>query len=387
MDTDMSQNTKHEVLAKLRRAYVRAGTVYRRQLLDQAVALFGYHRKAAIRALRAGPPPPRAPGLILGRPKTYHPETLLPIVKPIWWAAFQPCGVRLHALLPEWLPAYETDHRRLDTDLRRTLLDASPRTWDRLLAPLRVAGRRRTGTRPGSLLRQSIPIRGQWTEEGAGWLELDTVALCGGCLDDRHLWMLDGVDIGTDWASLRALENRSQHATLTQIRDVEASLPFALRGVDSDNGGEFINHHLIAYLGQRPKPVLFTRARPYQKNDNAHVEQRNWTRVRQHFGYERYDNPAVTPWINTLCTGALGQLLNHFLPTLKLERKERRGTRTVRQYGVPQTPYLRVLRAAEVSAEEKARLQALHATLNPFQLGRDLQRQMKQIEARRRLRA
>ena len=109
--------------------------------------------------------------------------------------------------------------------------------------------------------------------------------------------------------------------------------------------------------------------------------------MRQHFGYERYDNPAVTPLINTLCTGALGQLLNHFLPTLKLESKERRGTRTVRQYGVPQTPYLRVLRSAEVSAEEKARLQTLHATLNPFQLGRDLERQMKQIEARRRLRA
>jgi hypothetical protein len=387
MHTDMSQKTKHEVLAKLRRSYVRAGTVYKRQLLDQAVALFGYHRKAAIRALRAGPPPPRTPGLLLGRPKTYHPETLLPIVKPIWFAAFQPCGVRLRALLPEWLPAYETDHHRLDADLRQTLLAASPRTWDRLLAPLRVAGRRFSGTRPGSLLRQSIPIRGEWTEQGAGWLELDPVALCGGCLDDRHLWMLDGVDIGTDWAGLRALENRGQHATLTQIRDLEASRPFPLRGVDSDNGGEFINHHLVAYLGQRPQPVLFTRARPYQKNDNAHVEQRNWTRVRQHFGYERYDNPAVTPLINTLCMGALGQLLNHFLPTLKLETKERRGTRTVRKYGAPQTPYLRVLAAAEVRPEEKARLKTLHATLHPFQLGRDVERHMKHIEARRHLAA
>jgi hypothetical protein len=236
-------------------------------------------------------------------------------------------------------------------------------------------------------LRQSIPIRGEWTEQGAGWLELDTVALCGGCLDDRHLWMLDGVDIGTDWAGLRALENRGQHATLTQIRDLEASRPFPLRGVDSDNGGEFINHHLVAYLGQRPQPVLFTRARPYQKNDNAHVEQRNWTRVRQHFGYERYDNPAVTPLINTLCMGALGQLLNHFLPTLKLETKERRGTRTVRKYGAPQTPYLRVLAAAEVRPEEKARLKTLHATLHPFQLGRDVERHMKHIEARRHLAA
>jgi hypothetical protein len=238
MHTDMGQRTQHEVLAKLRRPCLRTGTVYKCQLLDQAVALFGYHRKAAIRALRAGPPPPRAPGLVLDRPKTDHPETLLPIVKPIWLAAFQPCGLRLHALLLEWLPAYETDHRRLGADLRQTVIAASPRTWDRLLASWRVAGRRLTGTRPGSLRRQSIPIRGEWTEEGAGWMELDTVALCGGCLDDRHLWMLDGVAIGTDRAGLRALENRSQHATVTQMRDPEGSLPFPLRDVDSDNGGE-----------------------------------------------------------------------------------------------------------------------------------------------------
>lgn len=387
MHTDMSQSTQREVLAKLRRAYARAGRNYKRQLLDQAMALLGYHRKAAIRALRARPPARRAPRLRLGRPKTYHPETLLPILKPIWFGAFQPCGVRLRALLPEWLAAYETDHRRLDADLRQALLHASARTLDRLLAPLRVQPRHQGSTRPGSLLRQSIPIRGEWTETGPGWLELDTVALCGGCLDDRHLWMLDGVDIGTDWAALRALENRSQHATLQRIRDLEAHLPFALRGVDCDNGGEFINHHLAAYLGQRPRPVLFTRARPYQKNDNAHVEQRNWTRVRQHFGYGRYDNPAVTPLINTLCREALEPLLNHFLPTLKLEGKQRVGSRVVRQYGPPQTPLARVLAAAEVSAESKARLQEFHATLNPFQLGRDIERRMRVIESRRQLRA
>jgi hypothetical protein len=186
------------VPAKLRRAYAWAGRLNKRQLLDQAVSWLGYHRKAAIRALRARPAPPRPPGLLPGRPRTYHPNTLLPIVKPIGFAALQPCGLRLRALLPQWLPAYEADHRRLDADLRHTLLSASPRTLDRWLRPLRVAGRRRTGTRPGSLLRQSIAIRGEWTETGPGWLEVDTVALCGGCLDDRHLWMLDAVDIRTD---------------------------------------------------------------------------------------------------------------------------------------------------------------------------------------------
>jgi hypothetical protein len=385
MHTDMSTETKVQILARLRRRYATAGLVHKTQLLDQAVELLGYHRKAAIRALGAPPSPPWAPALLLGRPKTYQPATLLPILKPIWFTAFQPCGSRLHALLPEWLPAYETDHRRLDADVRRTLLAASARTLDRLVAPLRVALARRGGTRPGNLLRQSIPIRGEWTEEGPGWLELDTVALCGGALDDRHLWMLDAVDLRTAWVELRALENRGQHCTLTQIRDLEASLPFALRGVDSDNGGEFINHHLVAYLGQRKRPVLFTRSRPYKKNDNAHVEQRNWTHVRQHFGYARYDNPAVARLINDLCKGPLGQLLNHFLPTHQLQAKRRVGQRVTRVYGPAQTPYARLLTAAEVRPAKQTALRQDHARLNPFQLAREVERQQVAIAAQRQL--
>ena len=387
MHDDMSKQTKEEVLARLRQRYRSAGKKHRRKLITQAVELLGYHRKAAIRALRSQPKPPVSPALLTGRPRAYHSATLLPILKPIWFAAFQPCGSRLQALLPEWLPAYETDHRRLDADVRQSLLAISARTLDRLLAPLRVSLRRRGGTRPGSLLRQSIPIRGEWTEEGPGWLEVDTVALCGGTLDDRHLWMLDGVDIRTDWTEQRALENRGQHCTLTQLRDLEASLPFALLGLDSDNGGEFINHHAVAWLHQRPKPVLFTRSRPYHKNDNAHAEQRNWTHVRQQFGYERYDNPAVAVPINTLCKGSLGRLQNHFLPTHKLESKRREGHRTVRVYGEAQTPYARVLAAPQVSAAKKAELRTLHEQSNPFQLGREIEKQKKQIEAERLLRA
>jgi hypothetical protein len=389
MHNDMSKETKEQILARLRRRYRTAGAPHKSKLLDQAVELLGYHRKAAIRALR--PPPSkeqaRKANLVLGRPKTYHPESLLPILKPIWFSAFQPCGSRLHALLPEWLPAYEVDHRRIDPDLRQCLLGASARTLDRLIAPLRVGLARRGGTRPGNLLRQSIPIRGTWTEEGPGWLEIDTVALCGGALDDRHLWMLDAVDIRTDWTELRALENRGQACTLQQIAHLEASLPFALLGLDSDNGGEFINHHLVAYLGQRPKPVLFTRGRPYKKNDNARVEQRNWTHVRQHFGYERYDNPAVAPLMNGLCAGALGQLLNHFLPTHLLQEKRRKGKRTVRVYGPALTPYSRVLAASEVSPAKRTELRQLHEQLNPFALVREVERQKKVINAQRLLRA
>jgi len=195
--------------------------------------------------------------------------------------------------------------------------------------------------------------------------------------------MLDGVDIRTDWTELRALENRGQACTLKQIAQLEAGLPFAMLGLDSDNGGEFINHHLDAYLEHRPKPVLFTRGRPYHSNDNARVEQRNWTHVRQHFGYERYDNPEVAPLMNRLCQGALGQLLNHFLPTHLLKEKRKTGDRTVRVYGPALTPYVRVLAAQEVVQSKKAELRAMHEQLNPFALAREVERQKKEINRQR----
>jgi hypothetical protein len=380
MHHDMSQITRKEVLQKFRRKYARAGRTYKSLLIRDLVDLFGYHPKAAIRALGAKARRVVASSAVIGRPKTYSAEKLLPVLKPIWFAAFQPCGVRLRALLPEWLPAYETDHRRIDGDVRQALLGASARTLERLIAPLRARSQRRGGTKPGSLLRQSIPIRGGWDEQGPGWLEVDTVALCGGSLDDQHLWMVDAVDINTDWTEQRAVENRGAHAVLAQIANIEQCLPFPLLGLDSDNGGEFHNFNLLVYLQKRERPVYFTRARPYRKNDNAHVEQRNWTHVRQHFGYERYDNPQAACLINALCTGALGQLLNHFLPTQKLSSKRREGSRIVREYGPAQTPYARVLCANEVTDQKKAQLRALHAALNPLALTRRIEAEKRQIE-------
>lgn len=378
----MSQITRQEILEKKRHRYERAGKKHKSQIVDELVELFGYHRKAALRALR--PKAIREAAFIVGRPREYDPAKLLVPLKAIWLQALQPCGVRLKACLPEWLPAYEEDHRRLEPDVRRALLAASRATLDRLLRPARVAHRRRAATRPGTLLRQQIPIRTEWVESAPGYLEVDTVALCGGTLDDRHSWMFDGVDIHTTWNEMRALANRGEAATLAQIRDVEESLPFALCGLDSDNGGEFINHHLLKHLHGRAKPVAFTRSRAYRKNDNAHVEQKNYTQVRLWFGYERYDNPEVVPLLNALCKGALHQLLNYFLPTLKLEKKERVGSQVLRRYGSVQTPLSRVLACAEVSPEKKQQLAAEKKALNPFALRREVDRQLRQIEALRR---
>jgi hypothetical protein len=379
----MSQKTRQEVLSQMRRRYLRAGRPYKSQRVTELVELFGDHRKAALRALRSKPPVPRAP-FARGRPKEYSPEKLLPPLKAIWLAALQPCGVRLKACLPEWLADYEADHRRLDADVRESLLAASRATLDRLLIPARLEHRRRATTRPGSLLRGEIPLRTEWPEAAPGYLELDTVALCGGCLDDRHGWMLDAVDIHTTWSVLRGLPNRSEASVCGQMDDVRARLPFPLRGLDSDNGGEFINHPLVRYCRAQTPPIHFTRSRPYQKNDQAHIEQKNFTNVRLWFGYERYDHPDVWPLINALCRGPLDHLLNYCLPTMKLERKERVGRQTVRKYGLTCTPLARVLACAEVSAETKARLRAERAGMNAFAVRREVDRQLKAIEAARR---
>jgi hypothetical protein len=390
MHPEMSEKTRKEVMERLRRRYANAGREHKSRLVDQAVEMFGYHRKAAIRALGRQTASARTwGGVPVGRPREYDPQRLMPALKAVWFAAGQPCAVLLKAVLPAWMDAYEAEHSKLAPAFRESLLKASARTLDRMLRPVRAARLRAGGTRPGSMLRQEIPIRGRWESEesGPGWLEVDTVALCGGSLDDRHLWMLDAVDIHTGWTALRALENRSQHATLRELADLERSLPFAMRGLDCDNGGEFLNHHLRRHLLERDQPVRFTRSRPYRKNDNAHVEQRNWTHVRQHFGYERYDNPEVVALINALCRGALGRLQNHWLATLKLESKRREGSRIIRCYGPAMTPLERVLASPQVEPQVKERLRAEHAAENPFELARQIERAKLQIERIRTLKA
>jgi len=380
----MSQTTRVEVLKKLRRRYESAGQEHKRKLLDQAQELLGYHRKSAIRALGA-PTVVRGPVIITGRPLAYEPGRLLPWLRPIWQATDYACGRRLVAMLPEWIPAYEQHERRMPVEVREKLLLASDRTLDRLLAPLKGQGEGRSLTRPGTLLRQLIPIRGSVWEEGkAGWMEVDTVALCGGSVAGEFVWMVDGVDYATTWVEVRAMWGRGQVGTLAALQDVEASLPFALLGLDSDNGGEFINHHVMSWLQKRRRPVFMTRSRPYKKDDNAHVEQKNWTHIRQCFGYERHDNPEVVEPMNALVKGAYGQLLNFFHASLKLERKERKEGRVRRIYGDAQTPLSRVLASAEVTGPTKQRLRKEKSDLNPFALKLAVTRSLKAIAAMRR---
>ncbi len=380
----MNQTTRKQVLEKLRRRYETAGAEHKGKLLDQAVQLLGYHRKAAIRALRQRPQP-RGPVILTGRPVQFEPGLLLPWLRPIWQATDFACGQRLVAMLPEWIPAYEQHERRLPGEVRDKLLLASGRTLDRLLAPLRGQGAGRSLTRPGTLLRQQIPIRGSlWEDNKPGWLETDTVALCGGSVAGEFVWMVDGVDYATTWVEVRAMWGRGQEGTLAALQDVEASLPFALLGLDSDNGGEFINHHVLQWLQKRPQPVFMTRSRPNKKDDNAHVEQKNWTHVRQWFGYERYGHADLVEPMNVLLKGPYGQLLNYFHASLKRKRKKHVDGKLRRVYGAAQTPLARVLASAVVTDATKEKLRQKKSGLNPFALKLAVTKSMKEIEAMRR---
>src|SRR6185436_19740654 len=245
MDANMSEKTKQEVMFKLRSHYRKAGPAYRKKLIDQAVQLMDYHRKSAIRALSAERPLERKDPGQGGRPKKYDVALLLPALKKIWLSAHQPCGKRLVAMLPDWVPGFEAYHRSLSSVIKEQLLEVSSATLDRMLAPLRAqlkAGNR--PTKPGNMLRESIPIRGgSWQENEAGWMEADTVGFGGGCSPGEVIWMLDSTDICTTWVEMRAMYGRGQHATVEQLADIERDLPFPWLGLDSDNGGEFINQH------------------------------------------------------------------------------------------------------------------------------------------------
>jgi hypothetical protein len=388
MDATMSQKAKKEVLEKLRRCYGTAGPEYRRKLIDQAVDLMGYHRKSAIRALAAKPAVVKGMPGIVGRPRIYESALLMPALKTIWLIGQQPCGKRLATMMPEWVPAYEAYHRSLPAAIREPLLEASPATLDRLLRPCRVEqGKKPTGTKPGTMLRQSIPIRGgSWQEDEPGWTEADTVSLCGGCVAGENAWIVDNTDICTTWVEMRAMHGRGQHGTVEQLKEIESSQPFVWLGLDTDNGGEFINRHVLSWCQQgRTQPIFYSRSRPYRSNDNAHVEQKNWTHVRHWFGYERHDNPEVIPLINALARGALGQFVNLFSPSMKLESKEQTPDGTERRsYGKPATPYARVLASPHIALARKEELRLAKEKLNPFALEASIQQQLKKIHRLRR---
>jgi len=378
----MTTTSKREYLGKIRERYRRAGRRYKGRILDEFCVVCGYERKWAIRLLnRRQMRAPKRPG-----PAAKYGPEIFKVLKEVWLASGQMCGKRLKEALPLWMPYYcgEVSHQG-----RELLLAASAATLDRLLEPARARYRRRGlgGTKPGALLKTQIPIRtDNWDVNGPGYMEADTVAHCGSSLAGDFIWSIVLTDIHSGWTCQRAVWNKGSHGVCEAIGDMEKKLPFALLGFDCDNGSEFLNHHLIHYFVQRPKPVGFTRSRPYHKNDNAHVEQKNWTHARQLLGYERLAHPQLVELINDLYAGEWELLQNFFSPSMKLRKKHRVGARQIRHHDKALTPLARLLESPAVDAERKNQLKNLCAKLDPFKLRQKVERKLGKIwqEVRRR---
>ena len=371
--------------------YRRAGKKDKGRMLDELVALTGYNRWYAVGLLRG-----HGKWIARGRrvqlvgdlrcsPKRvrarFYDGAVLEGLKKIWAIMDFICGKRLAAILPEVIAVLERHHEiALNTVTRHKLFSISAATIDRLLVPERrkFTLHGRSGTKPGTLLKHQIAIRtfAEWNDAKPGFVEIDLVGHEGGEAAGDFCQTLDVTDVASGWTETQAIINKAQVWVFEALKAIRARLPFPLLGIDSDNGSEFINNHLLRYCQQ--EKISFTRARPWKKNDGCFVEQKNYSVVRRAVGYARYDSARQLELLNRLYE-RLRLYTNYFQPVMKLVSKERRGAKVKKTYDAPQTPYQRLLRAPGVTHEVRQRLQAEYATLNPAQLKREITRLQQQL--------
>lgn len=362
----MSQRSKRELLQAVRPRYLKAHKTGKSRILDEFVAATGYHRKYAIRLLKKGPGAKARKKK--GRRKEYK-GAVVQALTHIWEICGRICSKRLHPFLSEMVSVLERHNEiQLSPESKALLLRMSRSTIDRCLQPARFEQRRGLSTtKPGALLKKAIPVRtyAEWDDARPGFVEMDLVAHCGETTAGQYLNTLSGVDISTGWTECLAVYQKTQQAVFEAILQLRQRLPFPLLGVDSDNGGEFINDILYRYC--LTEQITFTRSRPYKKNDQAHVEQKNWSVVRRLIGYDRFETQAELALLRAIYED-LRLYVNFFQPVLKLIGKEQVDGKTVKRYDRATTPFRRILASGQVSIEVKARLTALYFQLNPVSL-------------------
>ena len=363
----VKRQSRHELAAALRARYLKATRQEKGRLLDEFVATTGYHRKWACRLLRHGPPEAKGKGG--GRPKKYSSVVigaLRRVVELSGWI----CGKRLAPFLRELVPALEDEGvLRLEGEVREQLIGMSAATIDRRLRLFKLQKRPSgyTTTKPGSLLKQQIPVHTYtpWEEQRPGYVEIDLVAHCATSTAGHYLNTLNVVDVASGWTEPIGVWGKGQAGVFAALEQVRERLPFPLLGIDSDNGSEFLNDHLLRYC--RAEKITFTRSRPYWKNDQAHVEQKHWSVVRKLIGYDRYESEAALGQLNRVYD-LLRLWVNHWQPLLKLVGKERNGGKLTKRYDIAQTPYRRVLVAGVLSQQPLVLLEKEHASWGPASL-------------------
>jgi hypothetical protein len=377
----LTPQARIEYANNLRERYPYASKAQKKIMLDEFCTTCGYNRKYAIRLLNAVQRRTlQSRHSQRGRKRLYGDPLLVETLWQIWQAANQPCAKRLKALLPLWLPFFK--HFIIPEPVQAQLLCISAATIDRIFARHRkkFKSHGHSTTKPGSLVKKRIPIQtNQWDQTVPGFLEADTVAHCGNSMQGQFVYTVNCVDIASGWTEQRAVWGRGESGVLSAIQHIEATLPFTLKGFDCDNGSEFLNWHLIRYLTERKQPVQFSRSRPYYKNDNAHVENKNWTHVRQLIGYERFEQVELVELLNGLYTSEWHDYFNFFIPSVKLISKERVGSKIVKTYDQPKTPVQRLLESPALSSTTQEILQQKLAQLNPFVLQKKLSTKIKNI--------
>jgi hypothetical protein len=367
----MSLKSKRELLEVVRPRYLKAGKVEKQKMLDEFTSATGYHRKHAIRVLKNQVQVQQHLKRKAKTYKTIYRGDVVQALEQIWEIYGHICSKRLQPFLPEAIKVLERCQEiELSNDAKDLLLKISSASIDRCLGPIRIKSPHGLSTtKPGSLLKTLIPVRTftAWDEERPGFLEIDLVAHCGNTTEGQFLCTLTCTDLCTGWTEVTGLLHRSQEAVSEAIHLVRQRLPFPLLGIDSDNGNEFINDLLYRYC--LDEKITFTRSRPYKKNDQAHVEQKNWSVVRHTVGYDRWETEQELARLEGIYDD-LRPYINFFQPSFKLVAKERIGNQTFRRYDTAKTPYQRILERLDISLEAKARLMNFYVQLNPAQLRR-----------------
>ena len=368
----MDLKTKHALIRQMAEVYKEVSKKERSQMLDNIILATGYHRWHASWLLLHPPMSPRKKEKRKGKKK--YTIILSPLTK-LWGISNFASGKRLIGMLPSYIETLTRDKELVLTEKQRELLlTVSAATIERMIKPERkkVFGKGRTTTKPGTLLKHQVPIHvfTRWNDRKPGFGEIDLVAHCGPSAKGEFAYTLDFIDLDTNWDECVAFLGRGENNAMKAVQIIKARLPFRLLGIDSDNGEEFINWHLYRWC--QKEEITFTRCREYRKNDQAHVEEKNWSVVRRYAGYKRYDTPEQVILLNRIY-GLLRLYFNFFQATLKLERKERIHEKVKRIYPKAKTPYQRVLEHKDIPEPYKEKLREQYRVLNPAKLLRNIQ--------------
>ena len=364
----MSTSTVTEIVRRKRKEYKKARKGEKGRILDELEALTAYHRKSLERLLgQSG----KAKQPVVRRPRGSRYAQVLPHLRTLWAVSFYACGKRLQPFLSELLSVMKGFGEIMVAAEEEALLTSiSAATIDRLLVADRagLSLRGRTTTKPGTLLRSQIPVRtfADWNEREPGFLELDLVAHCGETAKGEFLYTLDMTDVLTGWTVVGAMKGRGERGALVAMKAAWEDLPFSVKGIDSDNDSAFINYHLNRYCLSHE--ITFTRCRPYKKNDQCHVEQKNWSLVRQFVGYRRLETDEQLALLQEAYP-LLSRYHNFFLPMMRLASKERQGSKVTKKYDTAMTPYRRLLLVeGGIAGHEQERLRHEYEATNPAEL-------------------